>query len=59
MYLIKDFLKITFLFFLLLWGMPLSCAQYEITPGAAQTGAYKNLLLGESVGVVQVQEQYG
>lgn len=55
MYLIKDFLKITFLFFLLLWGMPFSCAQYEITPGAAQTGAYKNLLLGESVGVVAHQ----
>ncbi len=55
MYLIKDFLKITFLFFLLLWGMPFSCAQYEITPGAAQIGAYKNLLLGESVGVVAHQ----
>ena len=55
MYLIKDFLKITILFFLLLWGMPFSFAQYEITPGAAQTGAYKNLLLGESVGVVAHQ----
>ena len=55
MYLIKDFLKITFLFFLLLWGMPFSCAQYEITPGAAQIGAYKNLLEGESVGVVAHQ----